>query len=143
MKLVNPYLNFDGNTKEAFKFYQSVFGGEFLDVLSFKEMGGDHMGVPENKLDSVAHIALPLGNDTIFMGDDGPYAMDQPLTMGNNFHISIEAESKEEAEQLFNDLSGDGEIKTPLEETEWAELFGMVTDKYSIQWMVNYPGNKA
>lgn len=143
MKSVNPYLNFNGNTEEAFNFYQSVFGGEFLDVLSFKEMEGDQMGVPENKLDKVAHIALPLGNDTILMGDDGPYAMDQPLTVGNNFHINIEAESMEEAEQLFSDLSGGGKVEMPLEETEWAELFGMVTDKYGIQWMVDYPGNKA
>lgn len=125
MKAVNPYLNFDGNTKEAFDFYKSVFGGEFLDVLSFKDMGGNQMGVPENKLDKVAHIALPLGENTILMGDDGPDAMSQSLTVGNNFYINIEAESAEEAERLFNDLTAGGDVKMPLEETEWAESFGI------------------
>lgn len=143
MKSITPYLNFNGNTKEVFEFYQSIFGGEFSAVVSFKEMGGDQIGVPENKLNKMAHIALSLGDDTFLMGDDGPYAMGQSLTVGNNFHISIEADSKEKAEQLFNDLSGGGEIEMPLEETEWAELFGMVTYKYGIQWMVNFPGNKA
>jgi PhnB protein len=138
MKSVNPYINFNGNTEEAFKFYQSVFGGE-LNIVRFKDMG-DSMGATGDDLKKVAHAALPIGGGTMLMGDDGPAVMGQPLTEGDNFSINLEADSAEEAEKVFNDLSVDGKITMPLEETEWAERFGMLTDKYGITWSVNYPG---
>jgi PhnB protein len=138
MQSVNPYLNFDGNTEEAFEFYQSVFGGE-LNIVRFKDMG-DSMGATGDDLEKVAHAALPIGGDTLLMGDDGPVVMDQPLTVGDNFSINLETDSAEEAEKVFNDLSADGKITMPLEETEWAEKFGMLTDKFGITWSVNYAG---
>lgn len=140
MRAVNPYLNFAGNTEEAFKFYQTVFGGE-LQIVRFKDMGDNSMGVPDEDLDKVAHIALPLREGAMLMGTDTLESFGQSLTVGNNFSITIESESAEEAERLFNALSDGGNVGMPLEPTEWAEKYGMCTDKFGVQWMVNYTGN--
>lgn len=122
MKTANPYLNFNGNTEEAFTFYKSVFGGEFLAVVRFKDFGDSSMQVPENELNKIAHIALPLGKDNVLMGTDALESMGQSLEAGNNFYITLEAESAEEAEKLFNALSAGGQIEMPLQKTEWAEI---------------------
>lgn len=141
MKTANPYLNFDGNTEEAFNFYKSVFGGEFLGVHRFKDFGDNSMGVPDDELDKIAHIALPLGKDNVLMGTDLVKSMPVTLTVGNNFYITIEAESGEEADRLFDALSAGGRIEMPLSKTEWAEKYGSLADKYGVQWMVNYTGD--
>lgn len=140
MKAVNPYLNFGGNTEEAFKFYQTVFGGE-LRIVRFKDFGDNGMGVPDKDLNKIAHIALPLGEHCLLMGTDTLEPMGQVLTVGNNFSITLEPESEEEAERLFNGLSDGGKVAMPLAKTEWAEKYGMCTDKFGVQWMVNYTGN--
>lgn len=140
MKAVNPYLNFDGNTEEAFKFYQSVFGGE-LQIVRFKDME-DSMGATGNNLEKIAHVSLPIGGNTLLMGDDGPAVMGQSVTAGDNFSINLETNSSQEAEKVFSNLSAGGKITMPLKKTEWAEKFGMLTDKYGITWSVNYPGEK-
>lgn len=140
MKTVNPYLNFPGNTEEAFTFYKSVFGGEFSDLLSFRDMGDNSMEVPDHELDKIAHIALPLGNDTLLMATDSLEAW-EPLRPGNNFYIHLEAESAEEAERLFEQLSAGGSNNMPLQKTEWAEKFGECVDRYSVRWMVMFTGN--
>ncbi|MCW9705521.1 VOC family protein [Fodinibius salsisoli] len=141
MKSVNPYLNFDGNCEEAFKFYQSVFGGE-LDIVRFKDMG-DNMGASGDDLDKIANAGLPIGGGTMLLGSDVMGSWGQSYDPGNNFYINLEAESLDETKRLFHDLSDGGEVEMPLEEPEWAELFGMVIDKYGTRWMVYYPGNKA
>lgn len=139
MKSVNPYLNFNDNTEEAFEFYQSIFGGE-LQITRFKDMA-DNMGATGENLDKIANIMLPLTGDTVLMGTDVLDSMDQKLTIGNNFSITLEVDSTEEAEELFNKLSDGGKIQMPLMETEWAERYGALTDKFGIQWMVNYTGD--
>lgn len=140
MKSVNPYLNFSGNTEEAFNFYRSVFGGEFPVVLRYKDFGDDAMGAPEEDQNQIAHIALPLGQDHMLMGTDTLESLGQSLTVGNNFAIMIEAESADEAEQLFSALSQGGDAEMPLQQTEWAEQHGMCTDRFGVQWMINYEG---
>lgn len=141
MKSVNPYLNFDGNTEEAFEFYQSVFGGE-LQITRYKDLADD-MGASDEDLNKVAHVALPLGDNAVLMGTDVLESMGQKVTAGNNFAITLETDSDEEAKELFNQLSEDGEIQMPLMETEWAEKYGDFIDQFGIHWMVNYTGNKA
>jgi PhnB protein len=141
MKSANPYLNFKGNTEEAFNFYKTVFGGEFLAVTRFKDFGDNEMGVPDRDLDKIAHIALPLGKDNVLMGTDVLESMPTPLTVGNNFYITLEPENEEEAEKVFNTLSAGGRIEMPLQTTQWAEKYGMATDRFGVQWMVNYTGN--
>lgn len=138
MKSVNPYLNFNGNTEEAFKFYQTVFGGE-LQIDRFKDLE-DNMGATGEDLNKIANVALPLGDSTILFGSDIIESMGQTLAAGNNFYINLETESDEETERLFSELSAGGEIEMPLENTGWAKKFGMFADKFGIRWMVYYTG---
>lgn len=140
MKRVNPYINFNDNTEEAFTFYQSVFGGE-LRIVRFKDLNEDDMGVTGDDRNKIAHIALPLSDGTLLMGDDGSAVFGQPFPENSNFSINLEAESADETKKLFNALSEGGEQKMPLQQTEWAEKFGMCTDKFGVTWMLSYTGN--
>jgi PhnB protein len=139
MKAVNPYLNFPGNTEEAFNFYRSVFGGEFLGVLRYRDFGDNAMGVPEKELDRIAHIALPLGEGNMLMGTDALES--QPLTMGTNFYLHLETDSPEDTSRIFDALSRDGKVEMPVAKTEWAEQYGICTDRFGVQWMVSFTGN--
>lgn len=137
MATINPYLNFPGNTEDAFNFYKSVFGGEFLAVMRFKDL--PNCGpVAENEKDKIMHIALPIGKSNVLMATDALESMGQKLSNGNNYSIAISPETEEEAQQLFKGLSAGGQVMMPLEKAAWGDLFGMLTDKYGIQWMVNY-----
>jgi len=140
MKQVNPYINFNGNTEEAFKFYQNVFGGE-LQLVRFKDLKDDNMGVTGDNLNKIAHVALPIGENTLLMGDDGPAVFGQPFSENSNFSINLEAESAEETEQLFNALSEGGQEDMPLQRTEWAEKFGICTDQFGVKWLTSYAGD--
>lgn len=136
MKHANPYLNFAGDTEDAFRFYRSVFGGDFPMVLRFREFGPGTDGPDGDKL---AHIALPLGS-SMLMGTDALESHGRTLVAGNNVSIHLEADSAEEAQQLFGALAGGGRIAMPLAATQWAELYGMCTDRFGVQWMVNWTG---
>ena len=141
MKSVNPYLNFQGNTEEAFNFYRSIFGGEFTTVFRFGDFPGNPMKVPEKDLNKLAHIALPLGNGSLLMATDTLEGSGRPLQKGNNFYISLEPDSADEAKRLHAALSEGGNVEMPLQKTEWAEAYGICEDKFGVQWMVNYTGN--
>ncbi len=141
MKAVNPYLTFEGNTEEAFEFYKAVFGGE-LHIVRFKDLGEDDMGARGDERNKIANVALPLDEDTVLMGSDVLESMGHSLTVGDNFSILLEVESAEEGERLFNALSDGGQVTMPLEETEWAEAYGICIDPFGIQWMVNYTGER-
>lgn len=137
MKNVNPYLNFRGNTEEAFNFYRTVFGGEFLTVMRFKDTPeGDR--VPAHERDKIMHIGLPIGNGTILMATDALESMGHKIQPGNNFHISIDADTKAEADILFKKLSGEGTVVIPMDKMFWGSYFGMCTDKFGIQWMISF-----
>lgn len=140
MKSVNPYINFNGNCEEAFEFYQSVFGGE-LQMQRYGDLE-DNMGLEGDDLNQIGNVALPMVGETMLYGSDVPEAFGAPVEAGSKFQINIETESTEEAERFFNDLSDGGEVKMPLQETEWAESFGMCTDQFDVQWLVMYTGNK-
>ncbi len=135
MATLNPYLNFDGNCEEAFEFYRSVFGGEFLGVMRFKD-GPSAEALPESEAEKVMHVALPIGECTILMGSDRPAAMG-PVVTGNNCHISITVNGEDEATRLFNGLSAGGQVTMPLQQAFWGSLFGMFTDKFGVHWMVS------
>ena len=140
MAKINPYLNFNGNTEEAFNFYKSVFGGEFARVMRFKDVQPQEGCPPatENDLNKIMHIALPIENGDILMATDSLESMGQKLTEGNNFSISISTKSKEEAEKLFHGLAEGGKVEMPLGDTFWGAYFGMFEDKFGIRWMVDY-----
>jgi PhnB protein len=137
MASINPYLNFPGNTEEAFNFYKSVFGGEFLALQRFKDT--PHSGdVPEVDKDKIMHVSLPIGKGDLLMGTDALESFGQKLTVGNNMHIAIQPESREEAERLFNGLSAGGIVEMPLQDVFWGAYFGSLRDKFGIHWMINY-----
>jgi PhnB protein len=143
MALVNPYLTFNGNCEEAFTFYRSVFGGEFPYIGRFKDMPPtDGMNVPESEGEKIMHVSLQISKETSLMGSDSSEAFGQATVVGNNFSISINAESEEEADKLFNALAEGGQIKMPLGKTFWGSYFGMLTDKFGIAWMMSYDYNK-
>ena len=142
MATVHPYLNFNGNTEEAFNFYKSAFGTEFITVMRFKDSpGGDKM--PPDAQEKIMHMSLPLGNGVILMATDMLESMGQKLEPGNNFSLCITPESEESAQKLFDSLSAGGNIESPLKKEFWGALFGMFTDKFGTRWMVNYdPGHQ-
>ncbi|MGI9056152.1 MAG: VOC family protein [Pyrinomonadaceae bacterium] len=139
MATINPYLNFNGNTEEAFSFYKSIFGGEFAMVMRFGETPGcDEMPLTEGDKEKIMHIALPIGNGDVLMATDALESMGQKLVKGNNFSISINTESKEEADRLFSGLSEGGKVEMLLGDAFWGSYFGMFEDKFGIRWMVNF-----
>jgi PhnB protein len=139
MSTVNPYLHFEGNCEEAFDFYKSVFGGEFASHMRWKDMKCD-APPPEYQGNKIMHVSLPVGLGTVLMGSDRPGEMEKG-TIGDNFSIAIGPDSKEEATRIFNGLSAGGKVTMSLEDTFWGAYFGMFTDKFGIQWMVNYDYN--
>ena len=137
MALINPHINFNGNAEEAFLFYQSVFGGEFAMIMRFKDLPNAEAPIAEHERDKIMHIALPIGGN-ILMGNDVPEFMGKTAERENRSKISISAESREEADRLFNGLSAGGEVEMPIGDSPWGSYFGMFRDKYGIEWMVDY-----
>jgi PhnB protein len=138
---VNPYLNFNGNTEEAFNFYKSVFGGDFQVVMRFKD-NPDCGQIGEADKNRIMHIALPIANGTILMGTDSLESLGQKLTVGNNFYIALSPETKEEADRLFNGLSSGGHVEMPIQDMFWGSYWGCFRDKFGVQWMVSYDKNR-
>lgn len=137
MKKINPYLNFNGNTEEAFNFYKSVFGGEFRMLMRFKDTP-DAGNIPADIQNQIMHVALPLGKDNVLMGTDAPESMGFNLKVGNNVHIAIHTDSREEADKLFNGLSAGGNVQMPMADQFWGDYYGAFTDKFGINWMISY-----
>jgi len=137
MAQINPYINFNGNAEEAFTFYKSVFGGEFAKILRFKDLSSPEFQVAEKEANKIMHIALPIGKN-VLMANDVPESMGRTNENEHRSKISISAESKEEADRLFNGLTVDGQIEFPMSDSPWGSYFGMFRDKYGIEWMVDF-----
>lgn len=135
MNAINPYLNFNGNTEEAFNHYKSVFGGEFIMLMRFGETPGCE-DMPETEKNGIMHIALPIGSN-ILMGTDVPKSMEQ-VTFGSNSSICVSVDSREEADRTFNGLSAGGQVTMPMDDMFWGDYYGMLTDKFGVQWMISY-----
>jgi PhnB protein len=137
MTTINPYLNFMGNTEKAMNFYKSVFGGEFSILQRFRDIpGGEKM--PDHDQEKIMNISLPLSKGNILMATDALESMGQVLNVGNNFHLSVNTDSEKEADRIFNALADHGQIKLAMNKAFWGAYFGMLTDKFGIQWMVSY-----
>ncbi len=137
MATINPYINFNGNAEEAFTFYKSVFGGEFTRIARFKDLASAEFPVSEKEADKVMHIALPIGKN-VLMGNDVPESMGRTNENENRSKISINCESKEEADRLFRGLTAGGTVEFPMGDSPWGSYFGMFRDKYGIEWMVDF-----
>lgn len=139
MAQVNAYLTFNGNCGDAFTFYREVFGTEFQNFSRFGDMPaeeGNTLSDPDR--DKIMHVSLPISQETILMGSDTGEGHNAGFVEGNNISLSINTDSREEADRLFNGLSAGGKITMPLAETFWGAYFGMWSDKFGIHWMVNY-----
>ena len=132
---LNTYLTFESNCRDAFEFYREAFGGEFLVMKTFA--AGPDMGVPAAEMDRIMHVSLPIG-ESVLMGSDSCAVFGPPPVAGNNFSISIQGQSKEHCDELFARLSQGGTVKMPLQETFWSAYFGQWTDRFGINWMIDF-----
>lgn len=138
---VSTYVNFPGNTEEVFNFYRSVFKTDFVNgIQRFGDIPADPSQPPvaENVKKMVLHVALPILGGHILMGTDAPKEMGFSIVQGNNMHINLEPESREEAKRIFDELSAGGKIEMPIQDMFWGAFYGSFTDKFGINWMVNY-----
>ena len=138
MALINPHINFNGNAEEAFTFYKSVFGGEFAKIIRFKDLASTEFPVAVKEENKIMHIALPIGRSNRLMANDVPEAMGKTNENENRSKIVINAETKEEANKLFNELSVGGQIEGPIDDSPWGSYFGCFRDKYGIEWIVEF-----
>jgi PhnB protein len=138
MTKLNSYLNFAGNTEEAFDFYKSVFGGQFTSVVRFKDMRMEGVNIPKADENKIMHIALPIGKDDVLMASDSLESLGQKLVQGNNVFISVHPESKKEADRIFKALSAGGTVEMAIADQPWGDYYGHFRDKFGVMWMVNY-----
>ncbi|MEO8821117.1 MAG: VOC family protein [Ginsengibacter sp.] len=138
MKAVNPYLNFNGNTEEAFNFYKSVFGGEFRLLMRMKGVQG--MPVSKDQEEKIMHIALPLNSGAVLMGSDT--WDNSSFKEGNNYYISLHADSVEEGQKLYDALAIGGISNHSFKKEFWGDWHGNLTDKFGVNWMLNYTENE-
>lgn len=137
MTSINPYINFNGNAEEAFTFYKSVFGGEFGDIVRFKDLESPEFPIADEDANKIMRIVLPIGGN-ILIANDVPSALGPVNENENRSKIAINTDSKEEAEKLFNGLSEGGEVEMPMDESPWGTHFAMFRDKYGIEWTVEF-----
>lgn len=141
MKAINPYLNFKGTTEEAFNFYKSVFGGEFTAFVRFGEMPGCD-GMPAADKEKLMHVSLALPNGTTLMATDVTEGQPFPFVEGNNISLAMDSETFDEGRELCDALAAGGKTVVPFNTADWGGYFGMVADKYGINWMVSFDENK-
>ncbi|WP_276091442.1 VOC family protein [Pedobacter sp. JY14-1] len=138
MRTINPWINFNGNAETAFIFYRSVFGGEFSKIIRFKDLASPEFEVPESEANKIMYIALPIGKHNVLIANDVPEFMGKVNERENRSKIVVSAESREEASNIFNDLSVDGEVEGDIGDTPWGSYAGMLRDKYGIEWIVEF-----
>ena len=143
MPQVNPYINFKGNCEEAFNFYKSVFGGDFFGgkIMRFGDMPPQEGAPPmaEGDKNLVIHVALPITGGHMLMGTDAPETMGFKVNFGNNVHINLQIDTRDETRNLFKALSAGGVVSMDLQDMFWGDYFGSCTDKFGVQWMFNCP----
>ncbi|HEY0680443.1 MAG TPA: VOC family protein [Chitinophagaceae bacterium] len=136
MATINTYLHFNGNCEAAFNYYKAVLGGEFHGIMKFRDAPQEgHL--PENEGERILHVALPIGTTAQLMGSDRPSSFG-PVNVGDNFYVSLSVDSESEADRVFNALSTGGQALMPMHKSFWGAYFGMLKDKFQIQWMINY-----
>jgi PhnB protein len=133
---LETYLNFNGNTEEAFEFYKSVFGGEFSSLIRYRDMPMEGVTIPEEDANKIMHISLPIG-DNALMASDSLESLGQTLNNGNNVYIFIAPDTKSEADRIFTALSSGGMVEMPMADQPWGDYFGSFRDKFGIMWMID------
>lgn len=142
MTTLNPWINFNGNAEAAFTFYKSVFGGEFLKVVRFKDIASDEFPVPEKEANKIMYIALPIGNGVMLIANDVPEMLGRVNERENRSKIMVRTETKAEADRLFSGLSAGGEVEGAMGDSPWGTYAGMFRDKYGIEWIIEFSNTK-
>ena len=135
---VSTYLNFDGNTEEAFNFYKSVFGTEFSSVVRFKDFPMEGVTIAAEDEDKLMHIALPIAEEHLLMATDALESMGQHVVQGNNVYISVHPDTRAEADRIFTALSEGADVEMPIADQPWGDYYGSLKDKFGTLWMVNH-----
>jgi PhnB protein len=143
MSRINPYLNFNGRTEEAFNFYRSVFGGEFKTLMRFKDLPQSEKPMPTEEGERIMHIALPIGEGSVLMGSDISQRGSTKLIEGNNVYVSLNPDSKQEAERVFEALSAGGKVEMGFAKMFWGGWFGSFRDRFGVMWMIDYEEKQA
>lgn len=139
MTTINPYLSFNGNCEEAFNFYKSVFGGEFQFIGRYEDLPAtDRQNFSSVSDDKIMHVSLPISAQNILMGCDSSETHEEATIFGNNIVLSVNTDTKLEADRLFNGLSVGGQIKSPMSDTFWGAYFGTLIDKFGINWTISF-----
>jgi PhnB protein len=140
MARVTTYINFSGNTEEAFLFYKSIFRTEFITPMMRFSDGPpctDQPPMPPAQAKMIMHVSLPILAGHILMGTDSPEAMGFKLTPGNNIYINLEPDTRAETDSLFAALGAGGQLEQALQEMFWGSYWGCLTDRFGIHWMFN------
>lgn len=138
MQHVHVYLNFPGTTEQAFRFYETVFGTRIVMMQTFGETSFIS-NVPDAAKKKIMHAQLPITETVHLMGSDVVEGFGPPVTWGNNFHVSVVAKDKAEADRAFAALANGGKVTMPLGNAPWGPYFGMCVDRFGVQWMVSLP----
>lgn len=141
MMQLNTYLVFDGETEAAMTFYQSIFGGEFAEVLRYKDMPTEFASdneMDEEQANKIMHMTLAINENNLLLANDNCRSMSD-LIKGTQYAISIRPDNEEQARRIYKQLSQDGEIHMPLEKQFWGSLFASFKDKFGIDWLIDYP----
>ena len=138
MRAINPWINFNGNAEEAFNFYKSVFGGEFTKIVRFKDLASDEFPIAEDDVNKIMYIGLPIGKNNVLVANDVPGFLGPVNENENRSKIYVVAESREEADKIFNGLSAGGDVEGPIDDSPWGTYAGMFRDKYGIAWIVEF-----
>ena len=134
MTKAHVYLNFTNQTEAAFIFYKTVFGTEFEGGIN---RFGDMPPLPDEAKNLVLHVSLPIADGYKIMGSDAPEQMGFKVNKGNNMYISLDVDSRQEADRLFKSLSAGGAVEMPLTDMFWGAYWGSFTDKFGVKWMIN------
>ena len=141
MKAINPWINFNGNAEEAFTFYKSVFGGEFKTIVRFNDTASAEFPVAADDANKIMHIALPIGKNNVLIANDVPGFLERVDENENRSKIAVSADSREEADKIFNGLSAGGTVEMPIDDSPWGTYASMFRDKYGIEWIVEFDPN--
>jgi PhnB protein len=135
--MLNPYLNFKDDAREAMEFYQGVFGGK-LDMQTFADY---YASEDPNEADKIMHARLEADNGILFMAADTPNRME--YRPGSNFNMSLSGDDEAELRGYFEKLSDGGTVTMPLEKAAWGDTFGMLVDRFGVRWLVNIGKDQA
>jgi PhnB protein len=139
MARVNTYLNFQGQTEEAFTFYARIFGTQVTMLSRYSDMPAAAPGeLPDAERDLVLHAELPIIAGHVLMATDMLRSMGQETRVGNNTTLCLDVDSREEADRLYDALSGGGSEGSPMADMPWGAYWGVILDRYGIRWMINH-----